>query len=64
MVFTDQTKPGRADNKHYDAVIARTPFSRWGLPDDIVGPALFLASKQAAFITGQTLVVDGGYSIG
>ena len=34
------------------------------IPDDIAGPAIFLASDQAAFITGQTIVVDGGYSIG
>jgi NAD(P)-dependent dehydrogenase (short-subunit alcohol dehydrogenase family) len=45
-------------------VIERTPFSRWGNPDDIAGPAMFLASDQAAFITGQTIIVDGGYSIG
>ena len=32
--------------------------------EDIAGPAMFLASDQAAFITGQTIIVDGGYSIG
>ena len=64
FVVTEQTERGRADTVHYEAVIARTPFARWGKPDDIAGPALFLASQQAGFITGQTLVVDGGYSIG
>jgi len=64
FVVTEQTERGRADTEHYEAVIARTPFARWGKPDDIAGPALFLASQQAGFITGQTLVVDGGYSIG
>ena len=64
FIVTEQSKPGRADSAHYDAVISRTPFGRWGQPDDIAGPALFLASKQAEFVTGQTLVVDGGYSIG
>ena len=64
FVVTEQTERGRADAVHYEAVIARTPFARWGKPDDIAGPALFLASQQAGFITGQTLVVDGGYSIG
>ena len=64
FVVTEQTKRGRADTVHYDAVISRTPFGRWGQPDDIAGPALFLASEQAEFVTGQTLVVDGGYSIG
>jgi len=64
FVVTEQTQKGRDDQEHYKAVIDRTPFSRWGNPDDIAGPAMFLASDQAAFITGQTIIVDGGYSIG
>jgi len=44
-----------------DKLIARTPMGRLGEVDDIVGPAIFLASDEAAFITGQTLVVDGGW---
>ncbi len=63
FIITEQTQKGRNDIEHYQAVIERTPFSRWGEPDDIVGPAMFLASEQAAFVTGQTIVVDGGYSI-
>lgn len=64
FVVTEQTKRGRADAVHSAAVVARTPFGRWGQPKDIAGPALFLASNGAAFVTGQTLIVDGGYSIG
>ncbi|NQV98225.1 MAG: SDR family oxidoreductase [Rhodospirillales bacterium] len=64
FVVTEQSKRGRADATHFAAVVARTPFGRWGQPDDIAGPVLFLASDQAKFITGQTLIVDGGYSIG
>jgi 3-oxoacyl-[acyl-carrier protein] reductase len=41
----------------------RTPMARWGTPDDVAGPVLFLASAAARFITGQTLAVDGGYSV-
>ena len=63
FIITEQSQKGRDDQEHYQAVIKRTP-SRWGNPDDIAGPAIFLASDQAAFITGQTIVVDGGYSIG
>ncbi len=64
FIVTEQTQKGRDDQEHYQAVIKRTPFSRWGNPDDISGPVIFLASEQAAFITGQIIVVDGGYSIG
>ena len=43
--------------------IGRTPMGRWGTPEDVAPSILFLASDQARFITGQTLNVDGGYSI-
>lgn len=45
-----------------DPIMLRTPLKRWGTPEDIAGSALFLASEQASFITGQTIIVDGGYS--
>jgi 3-oxoacyl-[acyl-carrier protein] reductase len=41
----------------------RTPMGRWGTPEDVAPAVLFLASSAARFITGQTLPVDGGYSI-
>lgn len=40
---------------------SRTPFGRIGQPDEIVGPAVFLASDAAAMVTGHILAVDGGY---
>jgi NAD(P)-dependent dehydrogenase (short-subunit alcohol dehydrogenase family) len=43
--------------------LAKTPLRRIGQPDDIAGAAVFLASDQASFITGQVLVVDGGTTI-
>jgi 3-oxoacyl-[acyl-carrier protein] reductase len=43
-----------------DQVIRRTPLARLGLPSDVVGVVLFLLSPASAFMTGQTLVVDGG----
>jgi len=46
-----------------DAEIGRTPMGRWGTPGDIAPAVLFLASSGARFITGQTLNVDGGYSV-
>ncbi len=44
-------------------VLARTPLGRPGKPADIAGAVLFLTSAAASYITGQTLLVDGGYSI-
>jgi len=43
--------------------IDRTPMARWGTPEDIAPVILFLASSAAQFITGQTVLVDGGFSI-
>ena len=47
-----------------DPIIERTPLKRWGKPDDIAAAVLFLCSAQASFITGQTLILDGGYTLG
>ncbi|MFO7170270.1 MAG: glucose 1-dehydrogenase [Chloroflexota bacterium] len=44
-------------------IIARTPARRMGEVSDIVGPAIFLASDEAAFIVGEMLVVDGGWGV-
>jgi len=43
-----------------EAILRRTPLGRLGRVDDVVGPALFLASDLAAFVTGIVLTVDGG----
>ena len=43
-------------------ILERTPMGRWGKPEDMAGTALFLASDAAAFVTGVTLPVDGGYT--
>ena len=43
--------------------IGRTPMGRWGTPQDIAPTILFLASSAARFVTGQTLNVDGGFSV-
>jgi 3-oxoacyl-[acyl-carrier protein] reductase len=44
----------------YRATLAKIPFGRFGTPEEIAHVALFLASPWASWITGQTLVVDGG----
>ena len=61
FIATPGTKVGRSDPAHYKAVVDRTPVGRWGESNDIAGPALFLASPAADFVTGVTLNVDGGY---
>lgn len=45
-------------------VLAKTPMRRYGTPDEIAGGALYLASDTASFLTGHTLVIDGGMTIG
>ena len=46
----------------HERVVARTPAGRWGQPDELVGAAIFLASRASDFVTGVTLPVDGGFS--
>jgi 2-deoxy-D-gluconate 3-dehydrogenase len=47
----------------HERVLARTPAGRWGVPADLAGIAVFLASSASDFITGTAIPVDGGYSI-
>jgi 3-oxoacyl-[acyl-carrier protein] reductase len=47
-----------------DAYRAAIPAGRWGLPDDVAGTVVFLASDAASFITGQNLCVNGGLTVG
>jgi 2-deoxy-D-gluconate 3-dehydrogenase len=61
-IETEMTAPVR-NSPMNDAILARTPANRWGQPDEVIGAAVFLASRGADFITGVTLPVDGGYSV-
>jgi NAD(P)-dependent dehydrogenase (short-subunit alcohol dehydrogenase family) len=62
-IETPLTAGLRADPARDAAILARTPLGRWGRPEDLVGPVLFLCSPAAAFVTGIVLPVDGGYLI-
>ena len=65
-IATPQTAPLRerqADGSRHpfdSFIIAKTPAARWGTPEDLMGPALFLASKASDFVNGHVLYVDGG----
>jgi NAD(P)-dependent dehydrogenase (short-subunit alcohol dehydrogenase family) len=57
-------KPGKITRDDYIETISdRTPLRRIGVPQDLVGPVRFLLSESSSFITGQNLIVDGGFSI-
>jgi NAD(P)-dependent dehydrogenase (short-subunit alcohol dehydrogenase family) len=62
-IITPLTQALQDDPARAATVLARTPMARWGKPEDIVGPTLFLCSNAANFITGVILPVDGGYLI-
>ncbi len=63
-IDTDLTIQARKDVPGlHDRVLARTPAGRWGVPDDLAGLAVFLASPASDFVTGAAIPVDGGYSI-
>lgn len=63
FIVTAQSARARSDPRHVANVSARTPLARWGTPEDISGPVLFLASEAARFMTGTCIAVDGGYSV-
>ena len=62
-IETPMTQPLIENSDRSQPILDRTPMRRWGRPEDIAGPVLFLCSPTAAFMTGVVMPVDGGYSI-
>jgi len=60
-IATPQTAPLRTDGHPFNSfIISKTPAARWGNPEDLAGPAVFLASPASDFVNGHILYVDGG----
>jgi 2-deoxy-D-gluconate 3-dehydrogenase len=58
---TSNTEPLRRDPGRAPAILARIPAGRWGMPADLQGAVVFLASEASAYVNGFTLAVDGGW---
>ena len=60
-IETPLTAPIKHNSDWYAAYAAKSVMNRWGTPEEMVGPALFLASDAASFVTGTILYADGGW---
>ena len=60
-IATEFTRPVQEDAARSAWVVSRIPMGRWGTPADLVGAAVFLASPASDYVTGQAIVVDGGW---
>lgn len=58
---TNNTAPIVADQARYQSITDRIPAGRWGTPDDLKGPVVFLASSASDYMNGHVLCVDGGW---
>ena len=61
-IVTDNTAQLRADPERSKSIDDRIPAGRWGVPSDLIGAAVFLASSASNYVTGHVLFVDGGWS--
>jgi 2-deoxy-D-gluconate 3-dehydrogenase len=60
-IDTDNTEALRNDPTRSEQILARIPAGRWGQPQDFKGPVVFLASKASDYMSGHTMLVDGGW---
>jgi 2-deoxy-D-gluconate 3-dehydrogenase len=58
---TNNTAPLRADEARSSSILDRIPAGRWGTPQDLAGPVVFLASPASEYVNGYTVAVDGGW---
>jgi len=60
-IATDNTRVLQDDEVRNAEILSRIPAGRWGTPDDMVGPAVFLASSSSDYVSGEVLLADGGW---
>ncbi len=60
-MITNNTAALRADEQRSAEILQRIPAGRWGLPADLMGPVVFLASDASNYVNGYTIAVDGGW---
>ncbi|MGC6656565.1 2-dehydro-3-deoxy-D-gluconate 5-dehydrogenase KduD [Pantoea ananatis] len=60
-MVTDNTQQLRADAQRSAEILDRIPAGRWGKPEDLMGPVVFLASRASDYMNGYTIAVDGGW---
>lgn len=58
---TDNTEALRGDQGRSGEILGRIPAGRWGMPQDLMGAAIYLSSSASDYVTGQILAVDGGW---
>ena len=62
-IVTDATAPAVENKRFSELIVSRIPARRWGTTEDLEGIAIYLASDASRYHTGDTLRIDGGYSI-
>ena len=60
-IATENTRALREDTRRNQAILDRIPEGRWGNPEDVAGGCLFLASREADYVNGTILNIDGGW---
>ncbi|MDX2151940.1 MAG: SDR family oxidoreductase [Bryobacteraceae bacterium] len=60
-IATDNTMPLREDPDRARSIVSRIPAGRWGVPEDLAGATVFLASEASDYVNGTVLTVDGGW---
>lgn len=60
-IATDNTAALRADADRNSSILGRIPAGRWGVPDDLIGAAVFLSAPASNYVNGHILTVDGGW---